>query len=197
MLPEEILKGIRAYYACALPSKEYSQRVEVWRGADACYVTFPDGVDAYDLVNSFGWLLYYDPSSDEATEKVKDVQAWITRAGRTLHFPADAQENASGDTFVAVDSNGQSLRVYIPELTICIVSKSVGTFATPPATATMELVASIVVITEPPGGDVNSNLEITDPVDTDLSDAAQSGGVSTGFVIIVVAVVALLLFYFL
>lgn len=31
MLPEEILKGIRAYYACALPSKEYSQRVEVWR----------------------------------------------------------------------------------------------------------------------------------------------------------------------
>jgi len=140
-------------------------------------------------VNSFGWLLYYDPTSDEPAENVNDVQAWVTRAGRTLHFPADAQENASGDTFLAVDGNGKSLRVYIPELTICSVSKSAGTFVTPPVTATMELAASTVVITEPPGGEPNPNLEITDPVDTDLSDVAQSRGVSAGLVTILVAVV--------
>lgn len=106
----------------SLVGKEFPHQVCIAVTEESCgiVVRFPNGAPPYEIVNLIGWL--NDPPEIDGVSQAK---GWITSPATRVRYSLTPElDNPWGDTLVGASSDGKSVRVYLPEATMCEISKA-------------------------------------------------------------------------
>ncbi len=127
-------------------------------------VTFPDGITPWDFVNLVGWLNH--PPNNTG---VSGATGWIASPGTGLRYSLAPESGTRfGDTLIGVSSDGNSVQVYLPDATMCVLSRRVQAIPEPTLSETAAQKAEMFTVTldvDPSFG--NPDFKITHPKDND------------------------------
>ncbi len=162
---ELVLKAIESH--AGLDAKEVPKQFRITIANESnggVLVRFPDGAPPYDIVNLISWL-----NNPPGIQGVSSAKGWITSPSTGLGYSLKPEiSNGWGDTLVGASSDGRSVRVYLPEATMCEISQVIIADPAPasgPIGAKPQLTINVVMDVATDFG--NHAFEITHQKDTE------------------------------
>jgi hypothetical protein len=130
--PELVRQAIQSYAGISRKVKPKDFRITVAKHPSGFLsVTFPDGLPPYDIVNLIGWL-----NQPPEVKRVRGAVGWLTSPESGLrYFLKPDSGNSQGDTLIGKSSDGISVEVYLPEATVCPVSRRLDSLPEPDTSA--------------------------------------------------------------
>lgn len=140
--PELVLDTIKTHTELFGKEAPRQFRVTIAKGSNgSIIVQFPDGAPPYDIVNLINWL---DAPPDIA--RVSGAKGWITSPSTGIRYSLKPDvTNEWGDTLIGAASDGTSVRVYLPEASMCELSQAV--IAEPEPDSNVESTSSPLTVT--------------------------------------------------
>ena len=162
---DSIILAIKNHSGISKKESPQTIRIRVVESPDGFYaISFPDGIPIYDFINLVGWL-----NQPPDIDTVSSATGWVTPPfSKTRYYLIPETENDWGDTLIGTSSDGKNVQVYLPEATMCEISRKIRTSPEPDLSALPAESGEITTIEV----DVNSSFgnpefEITHPEDTD------------------------------
>lgn len=153
---DEIRRAVIEHTKITRPEVPETRKVTVYRHPpDLLVVAFPDGLPPYEFTNLVSWLPYSIRSARESA-------GWFTSPGDRIRYGLVV---GGGDTLVGCSADGKAVEVYLPDTSLCEISRKVDVPAESELGDLEELASfTITVDANPDFG--NPEFRITHPKNT-------------------------------